>query len=282
VSVYDGSTLRRIARFRPFGRQHAGVSLAVGNIDDQGTGEIIVGRVARGASDVRIFKPDGTFVREIRGVLPGLFPNGVSVASADFNGDNYDDVAVGAGRGRAPLVVGLDGLALGDPSAALEPFFLYTAAGGARAGVRLAAGYYDLRTRPGFVANLVTTPQSGRLAGTAQVWTPFVPQHDHGSARAAAQEAGPRLMATLRPFERRIAGGLAMQVTRLGSQALDALAAWSSPRSAVYTSIDETGAISRIQVPVTSLPPPADWRVQLRIAPPGGRPFTIRLLDRVT
>ena len=69
-----------------------------------------------GPSLVRIFQPDGTLWRELDGVLPGRFPHGVTVASSDFNGDNYDDIAIGAGKGRDPLVVGIDGFSLGDPT----------------------------------------------------------------------------------------------------------------------------------------------------------------------
>jgi hypothetical protein len=46
------------------------------------------------------------------------------------------------------------------------------ATGGPGSGVNLAGGYYDPKTRPGILANLITTPQTGRLAGTVQVWSP--------------------------------------------------------------------------------------------------------------
>jgi hypothetical protein len=56
-------------------------------------------------------------------------------------------------------------------------------------------------------------------------------------------------------------------VTRLGPNGLDALASWADPRKAEYVSIDDAGMISRIQVPVRNVPPPAgengDYRVAL-------------------
>nr|MBA3717599.1 multicopper oxidase domain-containing protein [Actinomycetota bacterium] len=155
ISVYDGSTLQRIAHFQPFGNQRVGVSLAIGNIDDQGQAEIIAGRVGPGPSLVRIFKADGTLVHEISGTLSGNLPNGVSVASADFDGDNFDDVAIGGGKGAAPDVTGISGLGLSEGSTTTQLFTL-TAAGGPTAGVNLAAGYYDPLTPEGFVANLIT------------------------------------------------------------------------------------------------------------------------------
>src|SRR3954451_21899766 len=173
VTVYDGKTLQPIRRFLPFPESpRSGVSLAIGYVDGTANGNIIVARVGPGPSLVRIFRPDGTLWRELVGVLPGQFPNGVTVASSDFNGDNFDDVAIGGGKGREPVVVGLDGFSLGDPTGSKRvPLFSFVAPGGRRAGVNLAAGYYDPRTRPSFLANLVTTPQRGKGAGTISVWT---------------------------------------------------------------------------------------------------------------
>ena len=170
-----------------------GVSLAVANIDDQGIGEIIAGRVGPGPSLVRIFKPDGTLVRELKGTIPGGLPKGVSVAAADFDGDNYDDVAVGAGRDHAPDVVGLSGLSLSAASSQVQTIFSFTAGRG-ESGVSLAAGYYDPTTRPGMVANLVTTPLGGRAAGWAQVWIPYPLDHMTGTA------GPPRQIASFRPL----------------------------------------------------------------------------------
>ena len=74
------------------------MSLATGNITGSGVAQIIVGRVGPGPSLVRIFSAKGALLRTIKGTIPGPLPNGVTVASADFDGDNYDDVAIGAGR----------------------------------------------------------------------------------------------------------------------------------------------------------------------------------------
>jgi len=338
ISVYDGRTLRRITRFRPFPDfPRAGVSVTTGNITGSGVAQIIAGRVGPGPSLVRIFSAKGALLRTIKGTIPGPLPNGVTVASADLNGDNFDDVAIGAGRGTAtrpltplrppappsgrgagdaaarvlPRVVVLDGSTLLNRSRPPKRAFSFVAAGGRGSGVNLAAGYYDPQTRPGLLANLITTPQTGRQTGTVQVWTgpfeaphltpamvgdPTVPGADpadaakaakaadqpgassrawahssalllyclhHFSGRASAKfttlarrlglpataSSSPRVMTTLHPLGRNLRSGLNLAVTHLGKAGLDALAAWTDPRSPVYTSIDSGGVVSTIRTP---------------------------------
>jgi hypothetical protein len=127
--------------------------------------------------------------------------------------------------------------------------FSFRAGGGSNAGVNLASGYYDPRTRPGLVANLITTPQAGRQAGRVQVWAPVLPA-EHGTSAPSPQ--APQLMATLHPVRRRVPGGLRLAVTRLGRQALDALVAWGDPRTPTYVSINDEGVVSRVEPRTTA------------------------------
>ncbi|MBK5233601.1 MAG: multicopper oxidase domain-containing protein [Thermoleophilia bacterium] len=256
ISSYDGKSLKRIGRFRPFPKSpRSGVSVTTGDVDGDGQAEIIAGRVGRGPSQVRIFSRGGKLLRGVAGALPGRFPHGVSVASADFNGDNFDDLAIGAGRGRAPRVVGLDGFGLGSASQPAKTLFSFRAPGGKTAGVKLAGGYFDPRTRPGILANLITTPQTGPKAGLAWVWTPTETQghgssaqsgHAHSAATQAASSGSPELMARLRLTQkRRPVRGLA--VTFLGKQAVNAIVAWRNPRSPRFVSINDEGVVSDLR-----------------------------------
>jgi hypothetical protein len=108
------------------------------------------------------------------------------------------------------------------------------------------------------VANLITTPQQGRLAGRVQVWAPVLPA-EHGSSATAGQahsagtdSEGPQLLANLHPLRRRVPGGLRLAVTRLGKQGLDALAAWGNPRTPTYVSINDEGVVSRVEPRTTA------------------------------
>jgi hypothetical protein len=124
--------------------------------------------------------------------------------------------------------------------------------------VNLAAGYLDPRTRPGYLANLLTTPQSGKGTGTVSVWLPAPSGMEAdmvgmSSLGASSSRPAPELMATLHPMGPRVRKGLRLAVTRLGKEGLDALAAWSSNRRPVYTSIDDAGVVSTIRTPVSSM-----------------------------
>ncbi len=247
VVVYDGNSLEETLRFRAFPEfPHAGVSLAIGDIDHDGLGEIIVGRVGPGESLVRIFKADGTLFRELVGTIPGRLPHGVNVASADFDGDNYGDLAISAGRGREPRVIGLNGFWLGMSEDWREvKLFDFVAPGGHRSGVRIAAGYADPATVPSYTANLVTTATAGIENGKVYVWNVGTPMSHEMSAMSGSGMAGaqsdpamalpePMLMATLKPFRHRKSGGLRIAVGRLGFDGIPVVISWRSAHRVAY------------------------------------------------
>ena len=251
VVVYDGVTVTELTRFNPFPEYpKSGVSLAIGDVDNDGKGEIIVGKVGPGQSLVRIFHSDGTFYREVKGTLPGTFPNGVTVASADFNGDNFDDLAIGAGKGRLPYVVGLDGYSLALPEGpVMVKIFDFQAPGKGRTGVNIAGGYLDPGTVPSYMANLITAPASGPNAGKVSVWNVGTTMSE-SMAGMDMPTAMPKLQASLTPFGKRpVPRGLKLDVTRVGKNGLNAIAAWSSAHDPVYQSISYDGTISTISTP---------------------------------
>jgi len=257
VTIYDGSDLSILKRFNPFPEYPAsGVSLAIGDVDHDGVGEIIVGRVGPGPSLVRIFHADGRLFLQLKGTLPGNFPNGVNVASADFNGDNYDDIAIGAGKGQVPRVIGLDGFSLGLHEGAMEmKLFDFLAPGTGRSGVNLAAGYSDPSTVPSYLANLITTPASGKNTGKVYVWNVGAAAHDMTAMSEMPMEPTvtattmpePELMATLSPFgKRRIPRGLQITTTRLGKNGVASVGSWWSAHHPAYQAISLDGTVSNI------------------------------------
>jgi hypothetical protein len=89
-----------------------GVSLAVGDVDGDGTGEIVCAAGFDGGPHVRVVElaaqPDGTFrLAEVGSFFAYdlSFDGGVSVAVGDFTGDGADDIITGTLRGAAHVRV---------------------------------------------------------------------------------------------------------------------------------------------------------------------------------
>lgn len=135
VRVFDGTTgglrfgfLAYAAGFR------GGVRVASGDVNGDGTPEIITAPGPGGGPHVRVFDgATGSLIREFFAYHPG-FTGGVNVASGDVNGDGRADIITGAGAGGGPHVrvfSGLDG-------SELFGFFAYSPMFGG--GVTVAAG----------------------------------------------------------------------------------------------------------------------------------------------
>jgi len=150
-----GETGLRFNAFEPAFR--GGVRLATCDIDDDGLDEIIAGQ-GPGGSAVKVFRVVSGTIAEVTGFLPfeSGFAGGVFVACADLDGDNRDDVIVGAGPGRAPDVRTFAVSSAG--AVAQSSWAAYEA--GFTGGVRVATGAYA----GGLVApfQVLTTPGPGR------------------------------------------------------------------------------------------------------------------------
>ncbi len=160
VRVFTGrgaDTGLRFNAFEPVFR--GGVRLASCDIDNDGRDEIVTGQ-GPGGSAVKVFRVVGGTVVEVTGFLPfeSDFVGGVYVACADLDGDNRDDVVVGAGPGRAPDVRTFAVSSVG--AVAQATWTAYEAA--FSGGVRVSTGAYA----GGIVApfQVLTTPGAGRPA----------------------------------------------------------------------------------------------------------------------
>ena len=142
----DGTTLNSFYAYSNTFR--GGVSVASGDIDGDGKDEIVTGPGAGGGPHIKIFKSDGTVVKEFFAYDPS-FRGGVNLAVADMNGDGKAEIITGAGAGGGPHVRVFNA----DGSQVVE-FFAY--AGNFRGGVNVAATAKNNIGTP----SIVTAPAS--------------------------------------------------------------------------------------------------------------------------
>ena len=89
-----------------------GVSVTLGDVNGDGTMDIIAGAGPGGGPQVRVLS--GTDLSELASfyAFDPFFSGGVRVASGDVNGDGRADIIVGAGAGAGPHVRVFSGLDL--------------------------------------------------------------------------------------------------------------------------------------------------------------------------
>jgi len=120
--------------FSPYAASfQGGVRIAVGDINGDGSPDVITGTGAGGPGHVKVF--DGTSGSELRSFFAyGGFSGGVHVAAGDLNGDGIADIVTGADAGAAGGHVKVFDGANG---AEIRSFFAFDGFSG---GVRVAAG----------------------------------------------------------------------------------------------------------------------------------------------
>lgn len=98
---YDGAPIGGFFAYSKNARN--GIYVAAGDLDRNGIAEIIVGSGVGMKPEVKIFNANGTLVKSFS-VFGGTFKGGVKVAVADFEGDDFPEIVVGAGAGGGPQI----------------------------------------------------------------------------------------------------------------------------------------------------------------------------------
>lgn len=235
VAYYGGKDQRLLHRFQAFsgnGLGNKGVSLALGDINGDGDPEVIVGSRASGSPKLRIYSPSGVLMMKFDGFLPGEYPNGINVASGDVNGDNFDDIIVGGGAGQAPVVTIYSGRQL-TYRQGLQTIVQFTAQGDSQSGVRVATGYIAPATLPGYIGNVMTTPEAGTGSGTVQVW----------NTQATSSPLAP--MTSYTPFP---GSNLPVQLQTgyVGVPGVAQVFAWTTPNRVASTSFDSSSKATTV------------------------------------
>jgi hypothetical protein len=126
-----------------------GINVAAADIDNDGRSEIIVTPASGDNARVKIFKSDGTLIRDFP-TYSSAFASGVDVAIGDLNNDGNKEIVTGAEyRGGSHVLV------FNTSGALLRSFFAYDSA--FRGGVKVAVGN-ALSSRAG--DEIVTVPMA--------------------------------------------------------------------------------------------------------------------------
>ncbi|MFN6050171.1 MAG: FG-GAP repeat domain-containing protein, partial [Planctomycetia bacterium] len=110
VTILDSQTGAPRAAFFAYDQSFTGgIYVAVKDINNDGIADIITGAGSGGGPHVKVF--NGVNLQEMRSFFAytETFTGGVSVATADINGDNIQDIVTGAGPGGGPHVKVFDG-----------------------------------------------------------------------------------------------------------------------------------------------------------------------------
>ncbi len=122
VRVFDGQTRAELRNFYAYGPTFSGgVFVAAGDVNGDGTPDIITGAGAGGGPHVRVLSGvDGTQLHSFFAYAPN-FVGGVTVAAGDVNGDGKADIITGPGASGGPHVRVFSGANLAE----LRGFFAY-------------------------------------------------------------------------------------------------------------------------------------------------------------
>jgi hypothetical protein len=156
VRVFDAATREERFSFLAYSPDFTGgVRVATGDINGDGTPDIVTGAGRGGGPQVRVF--DGATGQRLSGAIGSFFAyssgftGGVFVASADVNGDGRDDIITSAGAGGGPHVRAFSGV----DGARIMGFFAYEDA--FTGGVLVASGDLNGDGR----ADVITSPYTG-------------------------------------------------------------------------------------------------------------------------
>ncbi len=150
VKAFDGVTGKEVRSFFAYIPNFSGgVNVAVGDLDGDGTSEIITGAGAGGGPHVKAFDQAGNEIKSFFGYGSG-FSGGVNVAAGDLDGDGQAEILTGAGPGGGPHVKAFRATDLAE----VRSFFAYESS--FNGGVNVAAGDTDGDGRDDIIAGAST------------------------------------------------------------------------------------------------------------------------------
>lgn len=165
VDIYDGNGDKRIATLEPFPAFEGSLSVAMGDIDDDGVLDLIVGAGEGHAPTVAVYAGKAAagsapFATEIArfAAFDDSARGGISVTAAQIDGTTADNIIVGSGPG-IPSEVKVFGTELPAALGTAPPLFAtFAPYANDTSGVTLASGFVDFATGR---QSIITAPGPG-------------------------------------------------------------------------------------------------------------------------
>jgi FtsP/CotA-like multicopper oxidase with cupredoxin domain len=208
VKVYDGNGDRLLATVTPFPDFEGTPSVAMGDVDNDGVLDLIVGAGKDHAPEVVAYSGKtvggkGTFETELARftAFAPTARNGVSVTSTQIDGSTADNIIVGSGPGIPSEVKVFSSQLPSAPGKAPALFSTFTPYANDQSGVSLASGFVDFATGRN---SIVTAPGLGSPAQIKvfafTLMTPIRSKTQGATAGLCPAPGDPAMTAAFMPF----------------------------------------------------------------------------------
>ena len=221
VRIHDGNGDRLLATVTPFPGYEGSVSVAMGDVDDDGVYDLLVGAGKDHAPEVVVYSGEsrngkGAFATELARFRPFAAEarGGISVTAAQIDGTSADNIIVGSGPGIPSEVRVYSSKLPSSPGTAPVLFSTFSPYAGDRSGVSLGSGFVDFATGRD---SIVTAPGPGVPAEVKvfafSLMKPITGSSGHGAGHTGVHAAGPGQpvnTASFKPFGDAYRGGIAL------------------------------------------------------------------------
>ncbi|MBS7544720.1 multicopper oxidase domain-containing protein [Ancylobacter oerskovii] len=215
VRIHDGAT--RLATVTPFPGFSGPVSVAMGDVDDDGELDLVAGAGAGHAPEVVVLSGASqagaaAFSKELARffAFDAAATGGVSVAAAQIDGESTgDNIVVGSGPG-LPSEVKVFSSRLPPAGSAPELFAAFSPYPGDTSGLAVSTGFVDFTTGR---QSIVTAPGPGTPSTVKVFVFPLLAPLEgagHGHGHAKAEPRQPVLTTAFPPFGEDYRGGVSL------------------------------------------------------------------------